>query len=211
MRTVLLYGDSNTHGTLPMTSLDGARRLGPEERWPGVLAAGLGPGWRVIDEGLGGRTTVHDDPVSGAHKNGLAVLPAVLESHQPIDLVAVMLGTNDLKAQFAMPAVQIARAVERLLRAAFASGAGPDGGPPRLLLIAPPPVLEAGCLAEIYAGGAAKSRQLAAFYAAAAQRTGATYLDAGTVVASSPVDGVHFDGPAHAALGRAVADLIRSL
>ena len=74
-RVVLCYGDFNTHGTAPMATLDDMVRLGPAERWPGVLAAVLGAGWRVIEEGLPGRTTVHPDPVSGVHKNGLACCP----------------------------------------------------------------------------------------------------------------------------------------
>ena len=107
-RTVLVYGDSNSHGTAPMATLEDMVRLGPEERWPGVLAAELGDGWLVREEGLPGRTTVYPDPVSGAHKNGLAVLPAVLESHRPVDVVALMLGTNDLKHRFQAPVVEIA-------------------------------------------------------------------------------------------------------
>ena len=83
---------------MPMATLEDAGRWGPAERWPGVLAAELGAGWRVVEEGLPGRTTVYPDPIAGVHKNGLALLPAALESHRPIDLVVLMLGTNDLQA-----------------------------------------------------------------------------------------------------------------
>ena len=82
---------------------------------------------------------------------------------------------------------------------------GPDGTQPRMLLVAPPPVLEVGCLAEIFEGGAAKSLKLAPAYAAVAARHGAAFLDAGRVIASSPLDGVHFDAGEHGKLGRAVA------
>ena len=82
-RMVLVYGDSNSHGTVPMATLEDMGRFGPAERWPGVLAAELGAGWLVREEGLPGRTTVYPDPVSGVHKNGLAVLPAILESDKP--------------------------------------------------------------------------------------------------------------------------------
>jgi lysophospholipase L1-like esterase len=204
-RTALAYGDSNTHGTLPMATLEDMDRLGPAERWPGVLAAGLGAGWRVVEEGLPGRTTVYPDPISGVHKNGLALLPAALESHRPIDVVVLMLGTNDLKHRFQVPPVEIADSVGLLLHLIRHSYMGPGGGHPAMLLVAPPPVLEAGCLAEIFEGGAAKSLRLAAAYAATAKRHGAGFLDAGTVMASSPLDGVHFDAEAHRALGRAVA------
>lgn len=210
-RVALCYGDSNTHGALPLRDRQTMARLGPQERWPGVMAAQLGAGWRVIEEGLNGRTTVHPDPVAGVWKNGMAVLPAVLESHRPIDVVTLMLGTNDLKARFGAPAVEIADSVEALVIAIQRSGCGPEGGAPKVLVICPPPVLEAGCLAEIFAGGAAKSRALAGHYAAVAARRGAAFLDAGGIVASSPIDGVHFDAGEHAKLGRAVAAALRDL
>ena len=155
MQTVLCYGDSNTHGTLPMASLEATGRLGPDERWPGVLAKTLGPSWRVVEEGLPGRTTVHPDPIEGVHKNGLAALPVALESHRPLDLVILMLGTNDLKARFSLVPEDIAAGVERLVLAIRASEAGPGLAAPRLLLVAPPPVIEVGCLAAMFTGGAA--------------------------------------------------------
>ncbi len=144
IRTLLCYGDSNTHGTMPMAQLEDLGRFAPDVRWPGVLAAELGPGWRVIEEGHPGRTTVHPDPVSGVHKNGLAILPAVLESHRPIDLVALMLGTNDMKARFQVPPVEIATSIEKLVLAIRQSFCGPDAGAPAVLVVCPPPVLETG-------------------------------------------------------------------
>lgn len=210
-RVVLCYGDSNTHGTAPMATLEGMERLGPGERWPGVLAGELGAGWQVIEEGLPGRTTVHPDPVAGAYKNGLAVLPAVLESHRPIDLVVLMLGTNDLKVRFQTPPVEIAESAGKLVLTVKQSNCGPGLGAPAVLLVAPPPVLEAGCLAEIFAGGAAKSARLAGFYEAVATRQGAGFLDAGAAVTSSPFDGVHFDAAEHAKLGRAVAGSVLAM
>lgn len=204
-RTLLCYGDSNTHGTLPMTVRGERRRLAPELRWPGIAAAALGDGWRVVEEGLPGRTTLHPDPIEGAHLNGLAVLPAILASHRPIDIVALMLGTNDLKRRFGVSAAEIGDALVRLAREIRISDAGPDRRAPALLLIAPPPILEAGCLADIFAGGAAKSAGLSAAVRQTAEIFRAGFLDAGSVIASSPIDGVHFEAAAHAALGRAVA------
>ena len=95
MKTILCYGDSNTHGAMPMAAAGDVRRFGREDRWPGILLRELGPDWTVIEEGLPGRTTVHSDPIEGAHKNGLAYLPVSLESHAPIDLVVLMIGTNN--------------------------------------------------------------------------------------------------------------------
>lgn len=211
IRTVMCYGDSNTHGTMPMKTREDLGRFGPEARWPGVMAAVLGPGWRVIEEGLPGRTTVLPDPIGGAHKNGLAVLPAALGSHRPLDLVILMLGTNDMKRRFQVPAVEMADSLAALIATIRASRAGPGGGPPAILLIAPPPVLEAGCLAEIFGGGAAKSTALGQVYAEVARREGVAFLDASAVIASSALDGVHFDAGEHAKLGRALADTVAAL
>jgi len=204
-RMVLVYGDSNSHGTVPMATLEDMGRFGPNERWPGVLANALGDGWLVREEGLPGRTTVYPDPVSGVHKNGYAVLPAILESHRPIDVVVLMLGTNDLKHRFQAPVVEIAESVGALVHAIRHSYCGPGTSQPEVLLVAPPPILETGCLAEIFEGGAAKSHRFAEAYAVIARRHGARFLNAGEVIASSPLDGIHFDASEHARLGRAVA------
>lgn len=204
-RTVLCYGDSNTHGTPPMPDLDFKGRWGRNERWPGVMAAALGPAWHVIEEGHPGRTTVHADPIEGAHKNGIAVLPAILESHWPIDLVIVKLGTNDLKPRLAVNAGDIGLSVGKLADALLASGAGPGGAAPAIILVSPPPITESGCLAGMFEGGRAKSLRLASSIRSEADRRGLPFFDAGTVIAVDPLDGIHYDKAAHAALGAALA------
>jgi lysophospholipase L1-like esterase len=210
-RVVLAYGDSNTHGTMPMETLESMGRFGPAERWPGVLAAELGGGWRVVEEGLPGRTTVHPDPIEGVHKNGLALLPGILESHRPLDFVVIMLGTNDLKQRFAVPPGDIGEAVSRLVHYTRHSYTGPGEAQPKILLVAPPPALEVGCFAEMFAGAAEKSKRFGETYAAVAGRHGCGFLDAGTVIVSSPLDGIHFDASEHAKLGKAVAAALKDM
>lgn len=209
MRTLVLFGDSNTHGTMPAPHLGFDGRFDREERWSGRLATLL-PDWEVIAEGHPGRTTVHDDPIEGAHRNGLTVLPAILESHKPVDVVLLMLGTNDLKERFSVNAGDIGLALERLVRVIRASGAGPAGGAPGVMLVAPPPIVETGCLAGMFAGGAAKSHMLAGEIAAAAGRVGVPFLDAGTLVKVSPIDGIHYDADANPVLADAFAAAIRA-
>jgi len=211
VRTVLCFGDSNTHGTRPMDASGRLERFPEHERWPGILRQRLGAGWLVIEEGLPARTTVHDDPIEGAHKNGLAYLQPCLESHLPVDVVVLMLGTNDLKARFALTPADIAAGAELLLQRIGAAGAGPGGAPPRILLMSPVPIEEAGVLAEIFAGGAAKGRALAPRYRALAARQGVAFLDAGEHATASPVDGVHFDADQHARLATAVEQAIRAI
>ena len=215
MRTILCYGDSNTYGTAPMQDLEDDRRFGPGgtgegERWADVMRRALGADWWVVEEGLPGRTTVLDDPIEGIYKNGLTYLAPCLESHRPVDIVTIALGTNDLKARFGMPPSDIAAGagilVETVGRALAAFGQSA-----KVLLIAPPPILETGCLADMFAGGAAKSQAFATHYKAVATKLGVGFLDAGSVIGSSKVDGIHFDLPEHQKLGQAIAAAVKQL
>jgi lysophospholipase L1-like esterase len=211
MTTILCFGDSNTHGSVPMLHRDDIRRFGPDERWTGVLRKELGAGWTIIEEGLPGRTTLHEDPIEGAHKDGLRYLHACLESHRPIDLMTLMLGTNDLKSRFAVQPLDIAESVGILLDTIARSGAGPDNAAPRVLLIAPPPLAKLSCLGDMFHGGTEKSQRLGAAYRPQAEKYGAAFLDAGTVIRTSDIDGVHFEAAEHAKLGKAVANAIRAM
>jgi lysophospholipase L1-like esterase len=210
-RTILCYGDSNTYGAVPSLARGGGRRFAPDRRWPGILRRQLGTYWEVIEEGHPSRTTVWDDPIEGGHKNGLKALPISLETHMPLDLVIVMLGTNDLKHRFAATASDIADSIEVLVKAIQRSEAGPAGASPCVIVVAPPPMQEVGWLAEMFLGGTAKSLQLGAKIADAARRCQTTFLDAGTVVESSTVDGIHFDREAHRKLGMALAKAVSAL
>ena len=209
-RTILCFGDSNTHGTRPMPTLDGAGRFDHAARWPSVMGKALGPNYEVITEGHPGRTTVHDDPTTGEYRNGIRVLPALLESHKPLDLVILKLGTNDLKNCFHVSAADIAFFLDRLVRMIRASGAGLNGAAPQVLVVAPPPILEAGCLAEMFAGGAVKSHGLASAIQAMTTRANAGFFDAGRVIAVSPVDGIHYEAEAQVQLGLAMAAAVRN-
>jgi len=205
MTTILCFGDSNTHGTMPLDQLGVLGRYPRGARWPDVMAKALGPAVEVIAEGLPGRTTVHADPVEGGVRSGAAVLPAILHSHAPIDLMVLMLGTNDLKPRFSVTAHEIARSVERLARMAMAEGVVAD-----LLLVAPVPVTQSGVLAEVFEGAEAKQVGLSHQIKAAADRLSAGYLEAGLHIAVSPRDGVHWEAEAHDTFGHVMAEAVRS-
>ena len=206
MYEILCFGDSNTWGYVPGKG----ERFPREVRWPGVLGRELGDGVLVIEEGQNGRTTVWDDPVEG-HKNGLAYLVPCLESHRPLDLVVLMLGTNDLKARFSVPPFDIGWSIRSLLDAICRSGAGRSGKPPGALLVVPPPLGTLTEFAELFAGGPEKSRRLAPQYRAAAGAFGADFLDAADAAAVSDADGVHLDAGGHETLGKAVAAKVREI
>lgn len=208
MRTVLCFGDSNTWGANPKN----CTRYPVAIRWPGVLRALLGPDWMVVEEGMCGRTTVFDDPIE-CNRNGADALPVCLESHHPLDLVVILLGTNDLKARFHAPADDIARGAGRLIQLCRQSTSGINGNPPQVLLICPPPLAPLAGLpfATMFAGGEEKSRELAPYFEQIACDYGCHFLDGGTVIETSCVDGIHLDADQHRLLAEAVADHIRVL
>jgi lysophospholipase L1-like esterase len=203
MKTLLCYGDSNTWGYAPSTN----SRYSLEKRWPSVLAERLGSGYLVIAEGLGGRTTVWEDPIE-TDRNGASYLLPCLHSHKPLDLVVIMLGTNDLKRRFSLGAGDIAAGACRLGLMARKSETGVDEGAPAVLLVCPPPILEVGPLAGMFEGGAATSAGLAAEFRRLAAEAGLPLLVAGDFVESSPLDGIHFAEAAQRTIGERVAEWV---
>jgi lysophospholipase L1-like esterase len=201
---VVLYGDSNTHGTPPMADIFDMERFPPGVRWTSLLADALPAGTQIVEAGLPGRTTVFDDPIGGPHLNGLNGLPLVLHTHRPVTLLVIMLGTNDMRAMQSVTPDDVAFAHARLMEAAMRSMAGPGGGAPDLFIVAPPPIDEAGALGGVFVGGAEKSRQLAPRLKAMAARFGAGFLDAAEHVAVDPLDGVHWPAEGHAAFAAAL-------
>ena len=138
MRSVLCYGDSNTYGQTTADTPDD--RYGPTVRWPGILRGLLGPGWLVIEEGLSGRTTVSDAPIEGAEKNGRTYLKPCIQSHKPLDLVILMLGTNDLKIRFQKTASEIAMGIGALAQDIKGLRAGIGQKVPEIMIVSPPPI-----------------------------------------------------------------------
>ncbi len=205
-RTVLCFGDSNTWGYDPATQ----ERFPADVRWTGVLQRELGAGFRVVEEGLNGRTTVWEDPIEG-HCNGKAYLIPCLDSHRPLDLVVLKLGVNDLKRRFSVSAFDIGRSIGLLLDAIGRSAAGPRGGRPETLLVCPPPVARLTEFAEMFEGAQEKSLRLANYYAEQARLHGARFLDAGKVIRCSDLDGIHYEAAEHARLGEALAERVRSM
>jgi len=207
--SVVCFGDSLTWGFKP-----GERtRYGHDQRWTRLLQCELGDAFYVLEEGVNGRTTVFEDPVRG-DKNGLAHLATARKSHMPIDILVLMLGTNDLQSRFNMSAGAIGYAVARLLDYARTPTDDPEGKAPKILLISPPPLgdFAASPLESMYCEKSiAESRKLADVYAEIAKQYGAAFFDAGSVVSVSDVDSVHWDAEMQAPFARAVADEVQKL
>ena len=204
MAEIVVFGDSNTWGYDPATGTRFARGT----RWTGVMAAALGDAHHVIAEGLNGRTTVFLDPIE-PDRRGADYLPACLRSHAPLDLLVIALGCNDMKARFNVSAAEIAYGAERLVMLALAEPAGPKGRPPRVLLVAPPPIAKLTGFADMFRGAEAKSRDLAQRYAEVAERRGVGFVDAGQFIHCSDLDGIHYEADQHAVLGKAMAEAAR--
>lgn len=205
-KSVVCYGDSNTWGYDPAT----LGRHPWSVRWTGVLQNCLGATYRVIEEGLNGRMTNLDDPRE-LYKNGLAHLPVSLLSHKPIDLVVIMLGTNDVKRMVGRSSEAIAEAAAQLCATARAFPVGPNDGMPGVLMVAPPPFSPVIEGREFLIGALEKSRRFGAEYKAKAQELGLPFLDAGAVISSSDLDGVHFEAGEHRKLGEAIAAKVKEI
>jgi len=211
IRTLLTYGDSNTHGTPPIITPGLYARYGPADRWPTVAAGVLGPGWSLVEEGLPGRTTGLEDPIMGAHMNGQAGLRMALESHGPVDVLTIMLGTNDLKTRFAPSVAKITGGATGLLDIALSEPMQTRHGGFKVLLICPPPVVETGPIRDQFWGAEAVGPHLADSYRALATARSVGFFDAGSVIKVSAQDGIHYEPAAHRALGAALAQVIATL
>ena len=206
MKTILCYGDSNTWGYDPSSQ----QRFGPAERWTGVLQKELGMEYRIIEEGLNGRTTVWDDPIEG-FKNGRSYLIPCIESHKPFDLITIMLGTNDLKIRFSVSAYDIAESVGVLIEHVQRSMVGRDNTSPTILLMAPPPLGKLSDCEEMFQGGLEKSQFFGRYFRKKALERGCEFLDTSEFIKSSDLDGIHFEQEEHRKLGEAVAQKIGSI
>lgn len=203
MQTIVCFGDSNTWGCPPYANIaQTPDRIPRERRWAHVMRRALPADTEVVEEGLSGRTTVFDDPIEGIHKNGSRTLVPVLETHAPISLLILMLGTNDFKDQFSISAFNSARGMLTLVQIVKGHYALVEQGPE--ILIVTPPSITAMAEPAIWGDGARRCVDHAYYLQQVAERTGCFHFDANRVVAAG-MDGVHMDEDAHAAFGTAVA------
>lgn len=211
MPILMCFGDSNTHGTPPITQRGVYARYDAATRWPTRAVAQLGPDWALVEEGLPGRTTCFDDPMMGDHMNAVIGLRIALNSHGPLDYMTLMLGTNDVKSRFGASADRIVAGIAGLVDMALAPDMATRHPRLRILLIAPPPVQELGPLNGEFIGAAAKGRALAPLLQTYATARGLGFLDAGRVLQTSPIDGIHYEPQGHAALATAAAQALKAL
>jgi len=206
MQQILVYADSLSWGIVPLTR----QRLPFEARWPGVMENRLiakGRAVRVIEDCLNGRRTVWEDPFKPG-RNGLAGLEQRIESHSPLALVILMLGTNDFQSMHAHNAWHSAQGIAALVAAIRRAPIEPGMPVPPVLVAAPPPIRSPkGPLAPKFAGGEARCAGLAEAYREVARDLSCAFFDCAQVISASAEDGVHLDADQHLRLGETLAGI----
>jgi lysophospholipase L1-like esterase len=210
MKQLLVYGDSLTWGIVPGTR----QRLAPSQRWPVILESELnrrGHAVRIVEDCLNGRRTVWDDPFK-AGRNGIAGIEQRIEVNSPLALVIVMLGTNDFQSVHQHNAWQSSQGIAAIVRAIRRAPIEPDMPVPPVLIVAPPrPKVPSGTMVEKFEQARERSQGLADAYRAVAAELSCGFFDADTIIAASPVDGVHLDADEHAKLGREIVSAVIKL
>lgn len=203
MATILCYGDSLTWGSTP-----NGGRYQKNSRWPNLLNVRLGDEHDVINCGLPGRTTIWDDPFHEG-RNGLKYIQSAIETFGPVDVVIIMLGTNDIKSYFNASAYDAARGVEKLITKAREPSQ--YGFPiPEIIIVAPPNILEPkGEAADIFSHANEKMQKFHHEYQKIATKQRCTFLNAAGILQPSEIDGVHLDVEANTTLARVLEPLVR--
>ena len=212
---IVCLGDSNTHGYCadPADCADGSDRFNENERWTCLLQKALGEEYLIIEEGLSGRTTVFPDPLHES-MSGLEVIYSTLMSHEPVDLLILMLGTNDTKERLGANAACIAIGLERLIMKAKSGPACRDGVP-NILVLCPPHIGEGLYLQPegepMGRGCPEKSRELASYYAPVAARQDCAFLDVEGLAEYNRLDCMHLSRKGHSQLAAQLAPLVSEL
>ena len=207
-KRILCYGDSNTWGWVPFSM--GNQRYSVENRWPGILQNKLGDKYEVIEEGLGARTTAFDDPrPEFPARNGLKSLPAILESHLPLDFVIFMLGTTDTKEMLSLDSRKITEGMQRLIKIVKTFRTLENTLPPKILVIVPPIVEEeADFASKLFKGATVKTKELVESYKKLAEEESVLYLDPTKDVKVDEKDCVHIDLEGHKKLAELVYKIV---
>ncbi|XME04009.1 SGNH/GDSL hydrolase family protein [Lachnospiraceae bacterium C1.1] len=209
-KTVLCYGDSNTYGYIPETGMRYPKNI----RYPGKLQELLGEGYSIIEEGCNGRTTIHDDPIDG-WKNGLDYLRPCLNSHKPIDIVILMLGSNDLKNTFHLTAEDIADGAGVLVDVIKEFTAEKQGFVPDIILVSPPEIGTGIRTSPFYGAFFEKvideSKKFPQYYKKIAEDKDCYFFDAAKYIYPSEYDSLHLTPEAHKILAEELCRVVKNL
>lgn len=205
MKRILCFGDSNTYGYIP----DGTGRYSEDIRWTGRLQKKLASEAVIIEEGLCGRTTVFQDELR-IGRRGAELLPILLESHAPLDLVTVMLGTNDCKTVYGASAEVIGKGIEKII--GQIKTIAPQT---KILLISPillgDDVWKAEYDPEFSRESVAVSKKLKDVYKRIAEKNNCMFLAASDIAKPSERDQEHLDEKGHEKLADGIYEKLNRI
>ena len=207
--SVVCFGDSNTYGYDPETG----GRYNEETRWPKVLGKLLGDDYEIFEEGQNGRTIANDDPWEGGTKCGMDYVLPMLETKRP-DILIIMLGSNDLKMKFHLPAADIAGSLQNMLMKIKAYCEKFISCPQMKILVVSPPALSEPFEESRFAtffdadNSVKRSKELAIWYKLVAEQYGCYFLNATESVSAGSVDHLHLDPSGHLKLAELVKESI---
>src|SRR3989344_1627811 len=204
-KTIVCYGDSNTWGADPNSN----ERYPANVRYPGVLQDTLGDGYEVINEGLCGRIFAAKEP-GKVYRTGITHLKSILNTNEPIDIMTVMLGTNDMKNIFNLTADDITNHLKQTIQFIKNEKIGPQKGTPRIIVICPPPVVnpEGKDLDKRLKDAPIKSLILPKLYSKVAKESACDYLNAGDFInLINGTDGYHMLKMHHEVLGKKIVEI----
>lgn len=206
-RRIICFGDSNTWGFNAATQ----ERFPEGIRWPTLLQQLLGDEFQVIEEGLSGRTSVVDDPLFEG-LNGYSYIYPCLMSHSPLELVIIMLGTNDTKERFHLTAYNIAQGITRLALKAKSAPVSKNGSSPKVLVIAPPPIgsgyINSDVGPAMGKGCDRKSLELPKYLEELLKGHDIEFLNTAGKITMNEIDFMHLDENGHRELSKLVFDKI---
>jgi len=210
VHSILVYADSLSWGIIPNTR----RRFEFEKRWPGVMECKLGEmgeSVRVIEDCLNGRRTAWEDPYKPG-RNGLIGLEQRIEINSPLSLVIVLLGTNDFQSIHQLDAWQSSQGIGAIIASVRRAPIEPGMSVPEILVVAPPPIQPAkGVIAPKFIDAEKKAVGLTEAMQSVAHDAQCHFFNAGSVTATSKIDGVHLDEDQHLQLGLALADEVKRI
>ncbi|MCR5672155.1 MAG: hypothetical protein K6F87_00385 [Lachnospiraceae bacterium] len=213
MKKIICFGDSNTYGYDPATG----GRFDENTRWPKLLQNLLGSGYEIFEEGQNGRTIANEDPWEGGTKCGMDYVLPMIETKKPVDLLVIMLGSNDLKIKFNLPAADIAGSLMTMLMKIKGYCEYFIGCPDMKILIVSPPALSEPFEESYFAtffddrDVVGRSKELATWYKQVADQFGCYFLNATEKISAGSVDHLHLDPEGHRLMAQLVKDKIEEI
>lgn len=208
MKRIVCFGDSNTWGYDAKTG----DRFSDSIRWCTLLQRLLGSEYQVIEEGLSGRTAVSEDSLFEG-LNGYTYIHPCLMSHYPLELVVIMLGTNDTKERFGLTSYNIAQGITRIALKAKATLEANAVETPKVLVVAPPPIDKKYYNTEVGRSMGKdcdlKSQEISRYLLELLQPHGIEFLDTKGIVHMNEIDYMHLDENGHKILSKLVFDKIK--